>query len=82
MYETASATQEKNFQRMKVWRMKNQCLQDEGVDWSSHCMRAFVWDLHTNALIQPIEFHFILMLVTNWGLEVTVSTIGSTFRKD
>ena len=24
--------------------MKNQCLQDEGVDCSSHRMRAFVWD--------------------------------------
>ena len=24
--------------------MKNQCLQDEGVDFSSGCMRAFVWD--------------------------------------
>ena len=26
-------------------RMKNHCLQDQGVDCSSHCKRAFVWDI-------------------------------------
>ena len=25
--------------------MENKCMQDEGVDCSSGCMRAFVWDL-------------------------------------
>ena len=34
----------KNLRQMKVRRMKNQCLQDEGVDDSSHHMKAFVWD--------------------------------------
>ena len=29
---------------MKFWRMKNQCLQDEGVGCSSHRMRACVWN--------------------------------------
>ena len=28
---------------MKILWMKNQCLQDEGVDCSFGCMRAFVW---------------------------------------
>ena len=28
---------------MNLWWMKVQCLQDEGVDCSSHCVRAFVW---------------------------------------
>ena len=30
---------------MKFWRMKIQCMQDEGFNCSSHCMRAFVWDV-------------------------------------
>ena len=34
---------EKEFGRMKFWQMKNQCLQDKGVD-CPHRMRAFVWD--------------------------------------
>ena len=37
VYEIAQATR-KIFQRMKFWRMTNQCLQDNGVDGSSHCM--------------------------------------------
>ena len=44
VYEITWALWKKNFQHMKFRRMKNQCLQDEGVDYSSHCMRAFVWD--------------------------------------
>ena len=52
----------KKFRHMKFWRMKKQGLQDEGVDYSSHCMRAFVWEpskSHTNALIQLVKFYFI-----------------------
>ena len=33
------------FRRMKVWQIKNQYLQDEEVDCSSHRIRTFVWDL-------------------------------------
>ena len=33
---------EKNFRRMK-----HQCLQDEGVDCSSHRMRTFVWNFES-----------------------------------
>ena len=33
--------------------MKKQCLQDEGVDGSSHCMGAFVWDFEGS----PKGFH-------------------------
>jgi hypothetical protein len=29
---------QRNFQWMRIWWMKNQCLQDERVDWSSHCV--------------------------------------------
>ena len=35
---------EKIFKCMKVRRLKNQGLHDEGVDCSSHRMREFVWD--------------------------------------
>ena len=38
-----SSIPQKNFRRMEFWRMKNQCLQDEGLDCSSHHMRAFMW---------------------------------------
>ena len=31
--------------------MKNQCLQDEGVDYSSHRMRAFVWDFEGSHMV-------------------------------
>ena len=43
VYETVRAVWKK-FLRMKFERMKNECLQDEGVDCSSGCTRAFVWD--------------------------------------
>jgi hypothetical protein len=43
-YETARAVRKNNFRHMKFWRMKNQCLQDEGIDCSFHRMNAFVWD--------------------------------------
>ena len=43
VYEIARAPQEK-FQWMKFQHMRNQCLQDEGGDCSSHRKRAFVWD--------------------------------------
>jgi hypothetical protein len=29
---------------MNFWWMKNQCLQNEWVDFTSHRIRAFVWD--------------------------------------
>ena len=68
VYETALAYREK-FRRMKFWRMKKQGLQDEGVDYSSHCMRAFVWEpskSHTNALIQLLKFHFFSFQGWSW----------------
>jgi len=34
----------KKFGRMKSWWKGDQCLQDEGVDCSSHHIRAFVWN--------------------------------------
>ena len=43
VYETAWVAR-KNSRRMRFWRMKYQCLQDEGVDCSSCRLRAFLWD--------------------------------------
>jgi hypothetical protein len=57
--------------------MENQCLQDEGVDCSSSCMRAFVWDSKGS---HRILFHF--KYDHQKGLELTASTIGSTFGKE
>ena len=43
--ETARAAWNKTtFRRMKCKRMRDRCLQDGGVDRSSSCVRAFVWD--------------------------------------
>jgi hypothetical protein len=36
---------------MKFWRMKIQCLQDEGVGCSSHRVRAFVWDFEGSHIV-------------------------------
>ena len=43
VYEIAPAASKK-LPTDEIWQMKNQCLQDEGVDCSSHHMRAFVCD--------------------------------------
>ena len=40
------------------------------------------WNPHTNALIQPVKFHFISGLVIKRGLELMASTLGSTFWKE
>ena len=83
------------FGQMKFWWMRNQCLQDEVVDCSSHRVRAFVWDFegeplwelwvpsksHTNALIQLVKFYFISKVVIKRGLKLMAGTLGSTFRK-
>jgi hypothetical protein len=38
--------------------MQNQCLQDEGVDCSSGCIRAFVWDFEgSQSLKFPILYY-------------------------
>ena len=47
--------------------MKNQYLQDEGVDYSSHRTTG------------QISFHF--KIVIKRGLELMASTLGSTFQK-
>ena len=39
---------------MKFWRMKSECLQDEGVDSSSHRMRVFVWDFEGSQKILEV----------------------------
>jgi hypothetical protein len=56
IYEDARATWKKTFQRMR-----NQCLQDERVDCSSHCMRSFVWDVKVprGSPKFPTEFPFV-----------------------
>jgi hypothetical protein len=69
--------------------MKNQCLQDEGVDCSSGCMRAFMWDFEgfqssqtsqsLGTLMQPVRIHFISKLVIERGLELMASALSSTF---
>ena len=38
---------------MKIWQMKNQCLQDKGVDCSSHRMRASMWDFEGSLRVLP-----------------------------
>ena len=84
VYETVQVAPKK-LSKDEIQQMKNQCLQDEGVVCSSHCMRAFVWDFegsHTNALIQSVKFHFISKLVIKRGLELMANTVGSTFRKE
>ena len=43
VYETSRAIQNK-LPTNEILADENQCLQDEGIDYSSHCMRAFVWD--------------------------------------
>ena len=57
VYEPARTTQ-KNFQWMKFWQMKNQCLQAEGIHCKSHHMRAFVWDFEGSKGFPkfPMEF--------------------------
>jgi hypothetical protein len=40
------------------------------------------WDPHTNALMKPYIFHYILGMVMERGLELMVSTIGSNFGKE
>ena len=62
------------FRQMKFRRMKNQCLRDEGVDSSSHCMRAFVWDLKV-----PIKFPKFLLEFPDVPNGVPN---GSTFQKE
>jgi hypothetical protein len=42
--EPETRNPKKNLWRMQFPRVKNQCLQDEGVDCSFHRTRAFVWD--------------------------------------
>ena len=79
----------------KVRWMRNQCLQDEGVDCSFHRMFIpggnFIENLgnplgtfksHTNALIQCVKFHFISKLVIKRGLELMATTLGYTFQKE
>ena len=61
--------------------MKNQCLQDEGLDCSSHCMRAFVCCFEGSHMV-PYQNHFILGLVIKMSLELMASTLGSTFQKE
>ena len=43
VYKTARAAPKKLMMN-EIWRMKNRCLQDEGVDSLSHRMRVFVWE--------------------------------------
>ena len=46
VYETTrAARRKKTLWGMKLWQMKNQCLQHEGVDCLSHHMRAFMWEI-------------------------------------
>ena len=68
--------------------MKNQCLQDEGVD-SSSTVREHLCEIlkvphksHTNALIQVVGFHFISRLAIKRGLELMIGTLGSIFDKE
>ena len=56
VYETFLATPKTNFQ----W-MKDQCLQDEGVDSSSHHMRVFVWDFEGSLSSQRSSPEVLLM---------------------
>ena len=35
--------------------MKNQCFQDEGIDCSSGCMRAFVWDFEGSQRVPKVS---------------------------
>ena len=44
LWSTKLRQPKKNSQQKKFEQMKNECLQDEVVDCSSGCMRAFVWD--------------------------------------
>ena len=44
VYKTSRAAWKKNFPTEEFLVDENQCLQDERVDCSSGCMRAFVWD--------------------------------------
>ena len=62
VYETARAAW------TKIMTDENQCLQDGGVDCSSHRMRAFVWGF--GFLIQMVNFHFISRLGHHKGLRV------------
>lgn len=45
---------EENFIQMKIWRMKKTCLQYGGVDCSSHCTKAFVWDFEESLCGIPL----------------------------
>ena len=51
VYETVRAGPKK-LQRMKFQWMKNYWLQDEGVDCSSGCIRAFVWEFEGSQSFQ------------------------------
>ena len=68
VYETAWATHEKNFWQMRFWQMTNQCLQDEEVDCSSHCMRAFMWDFDDFYRVPQVSNEGLSMKVFIQGL--------------
>ena len=55
---------------------ENQCLQDERVDCSSGCMRAFVWDFEGSRSSQWSS------PIIKRGLELMDGTFGSTFGKE
>ena len=48
----------KKFRGMKFWQMRNQYLQDEEVDCSSHRMRAFVWILKVSIGFSKFRMEF------------------------
>jgi hypothetical protein len=54
IYKAPSYGLQKLSTKMKFWRMKNQCLQDEGVECSSHCMRAFLGDLEGSQRVPQV----------------------------
>jgi hypothetical protein len=67
---------------MKFQQIKNQCMQ--GVDYSSVCMRAFVWDFEgPQRVSNAVPWRgFISKLVIKRGLELVASALGSTFGKE
>ena len=64
------------------WRLPEGSLSSLISQWSSPQKLMGTFKSHTNALIQPVQFHFISSLVINRGLELMASTLGSTFWKE
>ena len=58
---------------MKILWMKNQCLQNEGVDYSSHCMNAFVWDFEGSKGFAKFSIEFLPLKPSKSHTNVTKS---------